>query len=59
MLELVGPKPIPNAPSTSDAAKPATANNSNVGMTIRIIGYSLCSMRTLPVDPKVLRITTT
>jgi hypothetical protein len=24
MLELVGPKPIPSAPSTSDAAKPAS-----------------------------------
>src|SRR5688572_32913104 len=26
MLELVGPKPIPRAPSTSVAAKPAVAN---------------------------------
>jgi hypothetical protein len=30
MLELVGPKPIPRAPSTSDAAKPANAKRKRV-----------------------------
>src|SRR5687768_9086793 len=32
-------EPHPQSPSTSDAAKPATANNSNPGMSVGVIRY--------------------